>query len=427
MCHDIAPFHGAQVSTWTAGLESGVAPAYGASPFLDVCTAWSVDGKAAAEIDKLPTGDVPTLVATGAFAPYAPEGLLRDRLEGLTKATFAVDPGNGHNVIVSTECLAAARNKWLDELTLAPSDLSCMDDQTAPFVTDLSTVLDISSTAMPSPSKQPATASSDALEGAWLVSLPRDVMTAALSAGGFPDLSERFFREEEVPADGVRFLLVLEDGSFSGVYNDGLDEQGEWYVGWSGIATVQGDQLELSDPIGTSQTVQFTVTGDQLELTPLSATPETFLGIPAMAFEHAYLAAKPFTRIDCADVTPPCACLPTEPATHALARPLVRARRAVDDGGRLEAWRRATSSSLRWGRWRTAVTVSPGTRGGWCSCAMPCRASGYGPWSRLAARLRVICAPTPSRSFSPRRTGWHRRARTRDPGCAEAATGSTRR
>jgi hypothetical protein len=48
------------------------------------------------------------------------------------------------------------------------------------------------------------------------------------------------------------------------------------------------------------------ITGDRLTLTPLSATPDTLKGLPTLAFDHAYLAAEPFVRVDCAKVTPPC-------------------------------------------------------------------------------------------------------------------------
>jgi hypothetical protein len=185
-----------------------------------------------------------------------------------------------------------------------------MGDQVAPFTTDLATVLDTPVRPTTGPSTPPAATATTAasLEGAWLVSLTRAEMTAALAAGGFAGLSDRFFREERMPADGTRFLLRIQDGRFSGVYNDGLDEKGEWYVGWSGTVTVQGDQIELTDPKeGTVETLRFAVTGDRLRLTPLRATPETLHGLPTLAFDHAYVAAKPFARADCAKVTPPCA------------------------------------------------------------------------------------------------------------------------
>ena len=110
-----------------------------------------------------------------------------------------------------------------------------------------------------------------------------------------------------MPADGTRFVLRIVDGRFSGIYNDGLDEKGEWYVGWSGTVTVRGDQIELKDPKeGTTETQRYAISGDQLTLTPLTATPDTLKGLPTLAYGYAYLAAKPFTRTDCAKVTPPC-------------------------------------------------------------------------------------------------------------------------
>jgi hypothetical protein len=111
----------------------------------------------------------------------------------------------------------------------------------------------------------------------------------------------------EDPRGRCRFLLKIEDRRFSGVFNDGLDENGEWYVGWSGTIAVQGDHIELRDPReGTTETLRFAVTGDRLTLIPLSATPDTLKGVPTLAFDHAYLAAEPFVRVDCAKVTPPC-------------------------------------------------------------------------------------------------------------------------
>lgn len=86
-------------------------------------------------------------------------------------------------------------------------------------------------------------------------------------------LSERFFHGERIPADGTRFVLRISDGRFSGIYNDGLDEAGEWYVGWSGTTTVRGDQIELQDPRDAiTDTLRVAVTGDQLTMTPLAAT-----------------------------------------------------------------------------------------------------------------------------------------------------------
>jgi hypothetical protein len=310
LCHDIAPFHDDEVAAWKASSAPGVSPAYGTSPLLDVCTRWPVAGQAADAVDRPPTGDVPTLVATGRFGPYAPEAVVREGLTGLSHATYAVDPGNGHNVIVSTDCLAVARNTWIDQLALPPSALDCMDDQVPPFVTDLSTVIDSSSgsAAAPSTTSTPPAQDAAQLQGSWLVSLSGDTIAAGLAAGGFADLSDRFFRQEETPADGVRLLLRIQDGRFSGVYNDGLDDKGEWYVGWSGTVTIQGDRIELKDPKdGTTDTLRYQVSGDQLTLAPLQAAPATLDGLPSLAYDYAYLAARPLTRVDCAQVTPPCA------------------------------------------------------------------------------------------------------------------------
>jgi hypothetical protein len=70
---------------------------------------------------------------------------------------------------------------------------------------------------------------------------------------------------------------------------------------------VRGDQIELQDTRdGITDTLRFAATGDQLTMTPLTTTPDTLKGLPALAYTHAYLAAEPFTRADCAKVTPPC-------------------------------------------------------------------------------------------------------------------------
>lgn len=308
VCHDIAPLHTGQVPASPARVP-GVTAAYEASPFVDVCTAWPVTGADPA-VDDPVAGDVPTLVTIGQFAPYAPESVVRAGLHGLAAATYVVAPGVGHNVVASSDCLVDARKTWIDELSLAPPALGCLDEQTPPFVTDPSTVLDTSgsssgdNTAAPTPSA-PAPAR---VEGEWSVSLSRADMRAALAAGGFRDLSERFFRQQEIPEDGMRFLLRIERGHFSGVYNDGLDDSGAWYVGWSGAITIRGDEIELADPkAGTTDTLRFAVHGNRLTLTPLHSTPDTFEGLPTPVYARAYLAAQPFTRTDCAKVTPPCA------------------------------------------------------------------------------------------------------------------------
>jgi amino acid transporter len=65
------------------------------------------------------------------------------------------------------------------------------------------------------------------------------------------------------------------------------------------------------------------------------------------------------------------------------------------------------------------------TTGGWCSCGTPCPASGCAPSS--PRRPPPSSGPTPWRCSTPRPTGSSRRAPTRGPAGAEAATGSTSR
>ena len=71
---------------------------------------------------------MPTLVATGRYAAFTDERLLREGLQGVRDRTVVVDPLAGYNVVSGTDRLLQIRNTWLDELAATDDDLACVDD-----------------------------------------------------------------------------------------------------------------------------------------------------------------------------------------------------------------------------------------------------------------------------------------------------------
>ena len=110
LCRDIAPF----TEPDAPRLGPGFRPAYGASPWWDVCDVWPVD-RAPPEVADPPQSEIPTLVVLGRYAPYSPESTVRPALAGLGGASYVVDPAAAHNVL-PRPCGAEARNTWIEDL-----------------------------------------------------------------------------------------------------------------------------------------------------------------------------------------------------------------------------------------------------------------------------------------------------------------------
>jgi len=304
LCHDIDPLHdAAAVRDAVDRSDRGFAPAYGDSPYVDVCDAWPVasdDDSQAQVVDSPVESDVPVLALTGAFSPYTPEGSVGDGLGSMSRATLVVDPAGGHNV-VGSDCLVSIRAAWLDDLDLTSQEQECLADQSTDWVTDLDS---LGTTAPGDPTESPSAAPSDpatgsvdaGLEGVWQASLTRDEIRQALAEGGRGGLVQQFFETEGIEPDGIRIRTTFEDGRFTQAY---LGPDGVWQVGWEAATTFRGDTVMIVDDVsGGTDTLRWRVAGDVARLTPVDSSSPLYKGIPQMAYLWAYFAADAHRRAE---------------------------------------------------------------------------------------------------------------------------------
>ena len=299
LCHDIDPLHdrAAAVSDITTD-EPGYAAAYGDNPSLDVCDAWpATSGEdTSRDVDSHVVSDVPVLALVGAFASYTSEDLVRDALADMPSATLVVDPAGGHNVMGS-DCLVSIRGAWLDDLDLTTDEQGCLADQTTAWVTDLVSLEAIPDSATPSASPTaPAGAAGGDLEGVWEASLTRDEIRQGLAAGGFDELTEKFFDSEGIEPAGLRTRTTFEDGQFSQAY---LGSDKVWQVGWEATMKISGSRVEITDEAsGDTDTLRWRIADGRVRFAPLATTSPLYNGIPQMAYLWAYFAADSHRRAE---------------------------------------------------------------------------------------------------------------------------------
>jgi hypothetical protein len=132
MCHDHGPARAPAEER-----RNGFDAAYAQSPLWDVCQSWPVDpAPGDADVRQPLRTSIPALVATGRYAAFADERLVREGLQGVRDLTVVVDPLAGHNVVSGTDCLLQIRNTWLDDLATTDDDLACVDDLRMDWVLD---------------------------------------------------------------------------------------------------------------------------------------------------------------------------------------------------------------------------------------------------------------------------------------------------
>jgi pimeloyl-ACP methyl ester carboxylesterase len=97
------------------------------------CASWAVPATAP-RLRTPVTGDVPTLLLSGAFDPITPPALAEEAAVHLERSYAVVVPGLGHGTVDVDPCATAIALAFLDDPARAP-DTSCLADRPAiPFV-----------------------------------------------------------------------------------------------------------------------------------------------------------------------------------------------------------------------------------------------------------------------------------------------------
>jgi pimeloyl-ACP methyl ester carboxylesterase len=130
MCRDVVPFTDAGSLRDLAGEDPAFDEAYGHSPFLGACGAWSA-GRGDPVVATPVRSDIPVLVIVGRFDPFGMLPYAKQETSTLPNSSVVVSPVNGH-VATGTEqqapnaCMVRVRDAWLDNPTSKP-DTSCID------------------------------------------------------------------------------------------------------------------------------------------------------------------------------------------------------------------------------------------------------------------------------------------------------------
>jgi hypothetical protein len=142
-----------------------------------------------------------------------------------------------------------------------------------------------------------------ALHGSWRLELTEAQLGAALTEGGYGDLTDEFLAAEEIEG-AITQVLTVEADRFSFAYQSG---GGAWHVGWEGPVTVDGDTVVLQDDLSpTEDTLRWSVEDDQLTLELVEVNDVVLKGLPNEVYLHAYLMAAPFLRTDCVPTSGSC-------------------------------------------------------------------------------------------------------------------------
>lgn len=155
-------------------------------------------------------------------------------------------------------------------------------------------------TASATSSEAPAASEpSTPLHGSWRLELTDEQIGAALTAGGYGSLTEKFLVAEQIDGS-ITQVLTIQDDRFAFAYLSGDDP---WHVGWTGPVTVDGDTVVLQDEFsGSEDTLRWTVDRGELRFEVVEVADLELKDIPNEAYFHAYLLSAPFQRTDCTPI-----------------------------------------------------------------------------------------------------------------------------
>jgi pimeloyl-ACP methyl ester carboxylesterase len=121
LCRDELAFADFDALAELAAGEPWYTTAYIDSPYRAICEIWDV-GRAEADPHRPVASDVPTLVVTGRFDPYAPTEQIAADTQGLASSWIVERSYLGHLVLSEDGCMRDVRSFWLDHPHAAPGD-----------------------------------------------------------------------------------------------------------------------------------------------------------------------------------------------------------------------------------------------------------------------------------------------------------------